>query len=71
MAVTLLKSDNFEFIALRVGVILRRLVDTKEVYFQPGDDETSIRDQIDAIEAEVAPNKQNAIIDMIASEYFA
>ena len=71
MAVTLYKSDNFEAISLRVGTILRRLADTKEVYFQPGDDETSIRDSIEAIEAEVAPAKQNAIFDMISSEYFA
>ena len=63
------ETANYAAIEMRVGYLLRSLNSGKEVYFQPGDDTTSIRESIEALE-EVSADKRDTIFDMIASNYF-
>jgi hypothetical protein len=63
-------TDNYAAFEMRGGgFLLRRLQDTKEVFFQPGDDAASIRDSIDALD-ELPENKQDTVFDMVCSNYF-
>ena len=60
---------GYSYAPLRVGLSLMN-PQGKEVYFQPGEQEATIRDTIEALE-ECAPDKLDAIADMALSEYFA
>jgi hypothetical protein len=69
MATTTYQSANYAAIEMRVGYLLRHINSGAEVYFQPGDDTTAIRESIEALE-EVAEDMRDEIFDMIASNYF-
>jgi hypothetical protein len=43
-------SADYAYAPLRVGLSLMQLSTGREVYFQPGDDESAIRETIDALQ---------------------
>lgn len=63
------ETKNYAAIEMRVGYLLRSLITGAEVYFQPGDDTTAIRESIEALD-EVPEDKRDTLFDIIASEYF-
>lgn len=62
-------SESFSYAPLRVGLIVRRNADGKEIFIQPGDDETAMRANIEALE-EVADDKRDTIAAMTLGDYF-
>jgi hypothetical protein len=54
---------------LRVGLSLRNARGA-EVYVQPGDDESTIRETIEALD-ELLDHRRDIIADMALSDYFA
>lgn len=64
---------GYSFASLRTGMAVRA-PNGKEIYIQPGDDETAMRDNIaalDEISEDVADAKRGTIADMLLREYFA
>ena len=61
-------AGGYKYAALRVGLVVMN-PQGREVYFQPGDDESAIRDTIDAI-GEVPENRQADVADMCLGDYF-
>lgn len=59
---------GFSYAPLRVGLVLRA-PDGCEVYFQPGDDETAIRETIDAL-AEVDAARIDHVARCALDGYF-
>lgn len=63
---------GYEYAALRVGLTVRH-PNGKEIYIQPGDDESTMRENLDALD-EVSTNiddeKRGQIADMILGDYF-
>ena len=70
MAVTLTETVDYAIIALRVGVILRRKSDKREVYFQPGDAEAGIREIADAINEHGDDRLKAHCAHVALSDYF-
>lgn len=66
-------SADYSYAVLRVGLVVRRNQDGKEIYCQPGDDEEAMRANIDALD-EVSTDwhdsKRRVIADMTLGEYF-
>ena len=62
-------SSGFSYAPLRVGLIIRRNEDGKQVYCQPGDDETAMRANIEALD-EISDDKRDTIAAMTFGEYF-
>lgn len=63
---------GYSFASLRVGLVVRA-PNGKEIYCQPGDDEASMRANIDAlneISEDVTDAKRGTIADMVLGEYF-
>lgn len=63
-------SDGYSYAPLRVGLVVRRNADGKEIYCQPGDDETAMRENIDALE-EIPADKLDTIAHMTLGDYFS
>lgn len=64
---------GYAYAALRIGLIVRN-PRGREVYCQPGDDESAMRANIQALdEISLDPNnaKRATIADMILGDYFA
>lgn len=64
---------GYEYASLRNGLSLRNPVG-REVYFQPGDDEAAIRENLAALDdwsVDVGDAKRAVIADMVLGEYFA
>ena len=64
---------GYSFQSLRVGLIVRNPAGT-QIYIQPGDDETAMRENIaalDEISEDVTDAKRGIIADMTLGEYFA
>lgn len=59
---------GYSYASLRVGLALRH-ADGREVYFQPGDNESAIRDTIDALD-EVSAEKRDMVADIAFADYF-
>ena len=68
MATVLHETANYRVTALRVGLTIENLISGASVYIQPGDDEATMRDTVDALQ-EVPENKRDTIADMVLSEY--
>ena len=62
-------AGNWSYAPLRCGLVVRA-PDGQEVYCQPGDDESAMRANIEALD-EVEDSKQEAIAGMIFGDYFA
>lgn len=62
-------AGGYSYAALRVGLVIRNPAG-KEVYCQPGDDETAMRENIEALQ-EVDESKRGIIADMTLGDYFA
>ena len=62
-------AGGYAYPPLRVGMIIRNPLG-REVYIQPGDDESIMRDNIEALE-EIPEDKLEIITDMVLSEYFS
>jgi hypothetical protein len=62
-------SDSYSYAPLRVGLSLRNARGA-EVYVQPGDDESAMRETIEAL-AEAPDDRRDIIADMALSDYFA
>lgn len=64
---------GYAFAPLRVGLIVRN-PQGREVYCQPGDDESAMRETIEALD-EISPDcsdeKRGIIADMALGDYFA
>lgn len=63
---------GYSFQSLRVGMIVRA-PDGAQIYIQPGDDETAMRENIaalDEISEDVTDKKRGIIADMTLGEYF-
>jgi hypothetical protein len=71
MAATIFETASFAAIRLRVGTILRdkRCAPVREVYFQPGDDEAVLHDEIEALGEIDGQAKRDRVFDMLASNY--
>ena len=64
---------GYAYAALRNGLVVRN-PEGREVYFQPGDDEASIRENLAALDdwsVDVDDAKRGVIADMVLGEYFA
>lgn len=64
---------GYSYASLRVGMVVRNPAG-QEVYCQPGDEETAMRETIEALEelsADVDSEKLAAVTDMALGEYFA
>jgi hypothetical protein len=64
---------GYSFQSLRVGMIVRA-PNGKQIYIQPGDDETAMRANIEALDEiseDVTDAKRGKIADMVLGEYFA
>ncbi len=67
-------SLDYSYAPLRVGLVVRRNHDGKEIYCQPGDDENAMRENIDALDeisTDWHDSKRRTIADMTLGEYFA
>jgi hypothetical protein len=62
-------SDAFSYAPLRVGLIVRRNEDGKEIFCQPGDDENAMRENIAALD-EISDDKRATIAAMMLGDYF-
>ena len=62
-------SESYSYKPLRVGLSLRNARGT-EVYVQPGDDESAMRETIEALD-EAPDDRRDIIADMALSDYFA
>jgi hypothetical protein len=62
-------STRFAYAPLRVGLSLMSLATGREVYFQPGDHESAIRDTIDAI-GECDESQIDRAADLSLGPYF-
>ena len=62
-------SESYSYAPLRVGLVLRNAHGV-DVYVQPGDDESAIRDTIESLD-ELPNDKRDIIADMVLSDYFA
>lgn len=63
---------GYEYAALRVGLSVRH-PNGREIYIQPGDDETIMRDNIaalDEISLDADDAKRGQIADMMLGDYF-
>lgn len=60
---------DYSYAALRVGLTVRRS-DGAEIYIQPGDDETAMRENIDALDEIPFGGKRDAVAHIMLSEYF-
>ncbi len=69
MAEYLSIGGGYQFAELRVGASLKN-PQGREVYFQPGDDTQTIRENVEALQ-DVAPDKLDVIADMVLGGYFA
>jgi hypothetical protein len=66
-------AGGYSYAPLRVGLIVRNPAG-KSVYVQPGDDETAMRETIDALDEisdDVTDAKRAIIADMALGEYFS
>jgi hypothetical protein len=64
---------GYAYCALRVGIVVRA-PNGKEIYCQPGDDESIMRENIaalDQVSLDVDCPKRGAIADMILGDYFS
>ena len=64
---------GYAYAALRNGLVVRN-PEGREVYFQPGDDEAAIRENLAALDdwsVDVGDAKRGVIADMVLGEYFA
>jgi hypothetical protein len=64
---------GFSYALLRVGMVVRS-PDGVEIYIQPGDDETAMREQIDALDEvseDVTDAKRGTIAGMMLWDYFS
>ena len=61
-------AGGYSYAPLRAGMIIRNPLG-REVYIQPGDDESAMRDNIEALE-EIPEDKLETIADMLLGEYF-
>lgn len=64
---------GYSFALLRVGMVVRNPAG-QEIYCQPGDDETAMRENIaalDEISEDVEDAKRATIADMTLGEYFS
>ena len=57
-------AGEYSYAKLRVGTVLRNAMQ-QEVYFQPGDDEATLLDSIDALD-EIADDGRRAVVADIA-----
>jgi hypothetical protein len=62
-------AGGYAYASLRAGMTVRA-PDGKEIYIQPGDDEATMMDNIEALD-EIADDKRGVIADMMLGEYFA
>lgn len=62
-------STGYAYTPLRVGLTVTQLSTGREVYFQPGDDESAIRETIDALR-EVDESRVDMVADIALGEYF-
>lgn len=66
-------AGGYAWAPLRVGLVLRNPAGS-EVYCRPGDDETAMREELEALEEAIdgmAHDKAAALADMALGEYFA
>jgi hypothetical protein len=63
-------AGGYSYAPLRVGLSVRA-PDGKEIYCQPGDDETAMRANIDALDEIEEGDKRATIADMVLGGYFA
>lgn len=66
-------AGGYSYAPLRVGMVIRN-PDGKEIYCQPGDDESAMRENIEALDEiseDVSDAKRGTIADMMLGEYFA
>jgi hypothetical protein len=61
-------SESYSYAPLRVGLALRNARGI-DIYVQPGDDESTIRETIDALD-ELTDHRRDIIADMALSEFF-
>lgn len=64
---------GYAYASLRVGLVIRN-PQGREIYCQPGDDESTMRDNLDALDEislDCDDPKRAAIADMLLGEYFA
>lgn len=62
-------ADGWSYAPLRVGLVVRRDDDGKEIYIQPGDDESAMRANIEALD-EIPDDKRATIAAMMLGDYF-
>lgn len=62
-------SADYVYAPLNVGLSLMQLSTGREVYFQPGDDESAIRETIDAL-GEVDESRVDMVADIALGDYF-
>ena len=62
-------SESYSYCPLRVGLIVRNRHTGKEIYCQPGDDESAMRANIEALD-ELPDDKRDTIAHMILGDYF-
>jgi hypothetical protein len=62
-------ADGWSYAPLRVGLIVRRDADGKQIYIQPGDDENAMRANIEALD-EIPDDKRATIAGMMLGDYF-
>lgn len=66
-------AGGYAWAPLRVGLVLRNPAGS-EVYCQPGDDETAVREMLEALEEAtdgMPADKAAALTDIALGEYFA
>jgi hypothetical protein len=64
---------DYSFQLLRVGMIVRA-PNGQQIYIQPGDDESAMRENIaalDEVSKDVTDAKRGTIADMVLGEYFS
>ena len=64
---------GYAYAALRVGLVVRN-PQGREIYVQPGDDESIMRGNLDALDdvsVDVDDAQRAVIVDMLLGEYFA
>lgn len=63
---------GYSYASLRVGMVVRN-PQGKEIYIQPGDDESAMLNNIEALDdvsEDINDPKRGTIVDMILGEYF-
>lgn len=63
-------STSFSYAPLRVGLVVRRNSDGKEIYCQPGDDENAMRANIESLDEIETGHKRDIVAGMVLGEYF-